>query len=55
MMDILRALLIHGMIIQGDPKGDHCGPVGAGKPDSRSAEECRRRGARVAELVKRLT
>jgi NAD(P)H dehydrogenase (quinone) len=53
-MDILRALMIHGIIVQGDPKGDHYGPISAGKPDTRSSEECKRRGARVARLVKRL-
>jgi NAD(P)H dehydrogenase (quinone) len=53
-MDITRALLIHGMIVQGDPKGDHYGPIAVGQPDDRSREECIRRGKRVAELVKRL-
>ena len=53
-MDMLRALIVHGMIVQGDAKGDHYGPVAVGKPDERSSEECKRRGARVAKLVKRL-
>ena len=54
-MDITRALMIHGMIVQGDPRGDHYGPIAVGKPDARSSEQCKRRGARVARLVKRLT
>jgi NAD(P)H dehydrogenase (quinone) len=53
-MDMLRALMIHGIIVQGDPEGDHYGPIAVGKPDERSGEECKRRGARVARLVKRL-
>ena len=53
-MDMLRALMIHGMIVQGDPKGDHYGPVAVGKPDDRSSGECKRRGARVARLIKHL-
>ncbi|NIQ99908.1 MAG: flavodoxin family protein [Gemmatimonadales bacterium] len=53
-LDILNAMLIHGMIIQGDPEGDHYGPVAIGPPDERSEAECRRRAKRVAELVKRL-
>ncbi|MFQ6134122.1 MAG: flavodoxin family protein [Armatimonadota bacterium] len=53
-LDILKALLIHGMIVQGDPQGDHYGPVAINAPDSRSSEECRRLGQRTAELVKRL-
>ncbi len=53
-MDITRALIIHGMIVQGEPSGDHYGPVAVGKPDERSSKECKKRGARVARLVKRL-
>ncbi len=53
-VDILRALIAHGMIVQGNPEGDHYGPVAVGKPDARSCEECRRHGVRVARLVKRL-
>jgi NAD(P)H dehydrogenase (quinone) len=51
---ILEALLIHGMIVQGDPKGDHYGPISVGAPDERSRDECLRHGHRVAELVKRV-
>ncbi len=53
-LDILNAMLIHGMIIQGDPIGDHYGPVAIGIPDERSSNECLRLGSRVAKLVKRL-
>lgn len=53
-ISILQALLIHGMIVQGDPKGDHYGPIAVGAPDERSRDECTRHGRRVAELVKRL-
>jgi NAD(P)H dehydrogenase (quinone) len=53
-LDILNALLIHGMIIQGDPSGDHYGPVAIGAPDSRSIKECVRLGQRVAKLVKKI-
>lgn len=53
-MDITRALMIHGMVVQGEPSGDHYGPVAVGKPDERSSKECKKRGARVARLVKRL-
>jgi NAD(P)H dehydrogenase (quinone) len=53
-LDILKAFLIHGMIIQGDPKGDHYGAVAVGAPDERSAGECRRLGERVAALAKKL-
>lgn len=53
-LDILNAMLIHGMVIQGDPKGDHYGPVAIGAPDNRSSAECMRLGVRVAKLVKKL-
>ncbi len=53
-LDILHAFLIHGMIIQGDPKGDHYGPVAIGAPDQRSLSECRRFGQRIALLAKKM-
>ena len=53
-MDILKCLIIHGMIIKGDAEGDHYGPIAVGGPDERSANECRKLGRRVAELTKRL-
>jgi NAD(P)H dehydrogenase (quinone) len=51
-LDILNAMLIHGMIIQGDPQGDHYGPVAIGAPDARATRQCVRLGSRVAKLVK---
>ena len=53
-LDILNAMLIHGMIIQGDPKGDHYGPVSIGMPDERSQKQCLRYGERIARLVKKV-
>ena len=53
-MGIIEAMLISGMIIQGDPAGDHYGPVSIGKPDKRVIEQCRHRGNRIAELTNRL-
>ncbi len=54
-LDILKAMLIHGMIIQGDASGDHYGPVAIGAPDARSSKQCKRLGQQVAKLVKRLS
>ncbi len=51
-MSILEALLIHGMIIQGDPSGQHYGATTVGKPDKSEAKWCQRFGQRIAELVK---
>ncbi len=51
-LSILEAMLIHGMIIQGDPKGDHYGPVAIGKVDKRCEDNCRRYAQRFTELLK---
>ena len=53
-MGILEAMLIHGMIIQGDPQGDHYGPVAIGSPDDRAVAQCQRAGKRIAELTNKL-
>lgn len=53
-LDIINAMLIHGMVIQGDPKGDHYGPVSVGSPDERAIANCKRFGKRIAQLVKKL-
>ena len=52
--EINNMLLIHGMIIQGDPQGDHYGPVSISKPDQKVLEQCTRRGQRIAALAKKL-
>jgi len=54
-LDIVKALLIHGMIVQGDAQGDHYGAIAVGAPDDRSRKECEKLGRRVAELVVKLT
>ena len=53
-MGIIEAMLISGMIVHGDPQGDHYGPVSIGKPDQRVETQCQRRGQRIAELTKKL-
>ncbi len=50
-LDILQAMLIHGMVVQGTHAGDHYGPVAIGAPDARSLEECRALGRRMAKLM----
>ncbi len=51
---IIEAMLISGMVVAGDPQGDHYGPVSIGKPDDRVQRQCQRRGQRIAELTKKL-
>ncbi|MFH1875826.1 MAG: NAD(P)H-dependent oxidoreductase [Candidatus Omnitrophota bacterium] len=54
-LSILEAMLIHGMIIQGDYKGDHYGPVAIGTVDKRCEDNCRRMTQRFVELLKKVT
>ena len=51
---LLEALMIHGMVIQGTSGKNHYGAASVGAPDDADAEVCRKMGARVAELVKKL-
>ena len=53
-LDILKAMLIHGMVVQGTPSGDHYGPVAIGDVDKRAREQCDNLGRLVGELAVRL-
>ncbi len=53
-LDILNALLIHGMVIQGDSEGDHYGPVSIGRPDARSLKCCQSHARNLSKLIKKL-
>ena len=53
-ISILEAMLIHGMVVQGRPGGDHYGAVSVGAPDERAAAQCSELGKRVAELADKL-
>lgn len=51
-LDILNAMLIHGMVVQGDWQGDHYGPVSIGYPNDRVEKMCIRAGIRIAKLIR---
>lgn len=53
-MDIIKAMLIHGMVVQGNPGGDHYGPVAVGEVDSRASGQCKELGSRAGELAVKL-
>lgn len=53
-LGIIEAMLIAGMVVQGDSQGAHYGPLSIGRPDEKVKQQCERRGRRVAELAKRL-
>ncbi|MEM2282037.1 MAG: NAD(P)H-dependent oxidoreductase [Candidatus Hadarchaeales archaeon] len=56
MLSILQSMLIHGMVVCGDPlsTGGHYGAAANGPPDEQAKRECRGLGRRVAELAGRL-
>ena len=54
-LDIIHAMLIHGMIVQGDYNTDHFGPVSLNSPDDVCREKCERFGRRIAQLTKRFS
>jgi len=53
-LDILHAMLIHGMIIQGEPMYDHYGATGLNGLGGDTLMKARRYGSRIARLTKRL-
>jgi len=55
MFSMIQAMLIHGMIIMGDPiieDGGHYGAACIGVPTGKDLEVCRRLGRRIAEFIK---
>ncbi len=53
-LQILEAMLIHGMVIQGHPSGDHYGPVGLEIPDERALKQGEVFGTLLAMLAVKL-
>ncbi len=53
-MGILQMLMIHGMVVKGDPNGSHYGPVSVGAVDARAEKECIEYGRNIAKLTKKL-
>lgn len=53
-LDILGALLIHGMVVQGDHQGDHYGPAAVGRPDEKALRSGDKYGRRLAALTLKL-
>ncbi|MBN1440678.1 MAG: flavodoxin domain-containing protein [Anaerolineales bacterium] len=50
-LSLLQMMLVHGMIVQGNPAEFHFGAVAIGAPDARSLEACRSLGKRTVELA----
>lgn len=52
-LDILHAMLVHGMIIQGDPMYDHYGATSLANPSENNLMKCVEYGKRIGRLTKR--
>ena len=53
-ISIVQMMLVHGMIVQGQARGNHYGVVSIGKPDQEAVKECRQLGKRVGKLAIKL-
>jgi len=53
-LDILRAFLVHGMIVPGFVSGGHYGPLSIESPDEDRKKVCVEFGSKVADIVKKL-
>ncbi len=56
LISLIQAMLIHGMIVVGDPieAAGHYGAVAVDAPDKNALNVCRKLGRRVGGLVKKL-
>jgi len=54
LLSILKAMLIHGMIVQGNPKDKHYGMAVVEAPDKKEEKLCRAFGRKTAELIRRI-
>jgi len=56
MLSIIKALLIHGMIIKGNPEDKHYGLAIVGAPESEEDKEaCREFGFMIADLTRKIS
>jgi NAD(P)H dehydrogenase (quinone) len=54
LISIIQAMLIHGMIIQGNAEDNHYGVAVQGAPKPRDLKACKELGERVAVLIQKL-
>ncbi|KYC45217.1 MAG: NAD(P)H dehydrogenase (quinone) [Candidatus Methanofastidiosum methylothiophilum] len=52
LLSILKAMLIHGMVVVGVHNADHFGPVSIGAPDERAEKQCRIYARKFADTLK---
>ena len=54
LLSILEAMLVHGMIVQGNSHSKHYGAAAVGSPGDKELRLCRELGERTAKLVMKL-
>ncbi|MBN1678368.1 MAG: NAD(P)H-dependent oxidoreductase [Candidatus Thermoplasmatota archaeon] len=51
LLSMLKAMLIHGMVVQGRYENKHYGPTAVESPNTKEIESCEELGERVARLA----
>lgn len=54
LLSILQAMLVHGMIVQGQAHDKHYGAAAVGSPIDKELEHCKQLGRKTAALVMKL-
>jgi NAD(P)H dehydrogenase (quinone) len=54
LLSIVQAMLVHGMIVQGNAEDKHYGVAAVGTPKQKDLKLCEELGARVTTLVQKL-
>jgi NAD(P)H dehydrogenase (quinone) len=54
LLSILGTMLVHGMVVQGNPDNKHYGAAAVGAPKKQDLEVCQELGKRVAALAAKL-
>ena len=54
LLSMVQAMLVHGMIVQGNAEDKHYGVAAVGAPKPKDLKACEELGARVALLVQKL-
>lgn len=53
-LSMVDALLVHGMVVPGNSKIGHYGPVAIGAPDEKATDECHAYGRKIGEITQKL-
>lgn len=54
-LSMVNALLVHGMVVPGNSKIGHYGPVAIGAPDEKALGECHAYGKKIGEITQKLS